>query len=269
MPRRAAAIPAATVANMRDLGGPSAAGDPGVRSGMLLRSGQLSGFDPTADPQIVDLGIRTVVDLRTADERAAEPDRLPHSAELVVADVLAPVPGADPGIAPARLHALLADPRRADAELGGGAERVFAATYRRMVLSDPARRAYRALVTRAADPAHRPLLFHCTAGKDRTGWGAAVLHMLLGLSPDTVRAEFLAVNPAVRAAFRPYRDDFVEAGGDPVVADAIIAVHDAYLDAALEAMHDAWGDVEAYVTKGLSVPPDTVDLLRAGLLLAD
>lgn len=259
MPSTAAAIPTATLANLRDLGGVPLAGGRVVEAGALFRSGQLSNFDPTADPQVIDLSLRTVVDLRTADERDAEPDRLPGTATLVLADVL----GDDPDVAPARLHALLADPERAERELGGGrAEGMFAETYRRMVLSPRALTAYRALVTLAVEADARPLLFHCTAGKDRTGWGAAVLLMLLGAERDVVRAEFLAVNPAVRAAFRPYREAFTQAGGDPAIADAIIEVHGAYLDAALEAMDGTWGGVEAYVRDGLGVPDDAVARLR-------
>ncbi|NUU26035.1 MAG: tyrosine-protein phosphatase, partial [Streptomycetaceae bacterium] len=158
MPSTATAIPTATLANLRDLGGIPLADGREVRPRALFRSGQLSHFDPTADPQVIALGLRTVVDLRTRDEREAEPDRLPGTASLVPADVL----GDDPDVAPTRLHALLADPERAERELGGGrAGEMFAEAYRRMVLSPKAQTAYRTLVTSAADADARPLLFHC------------------------------------------------------------------------------------------------------------
>ncbi|WP_436771450.1 tyrosine-protein phosphatase [Yinghuangia sp. YIM S09857] len=260
MQTTATAIPAATVANLRDLGGITLADGRRVAPGMLFRSGQFSRFDPTADPHVAALGLRTVVDLRTAEERGAEPDRVPGTARLLCEDVL----GEDPDVAPARLHALLADPGRAERELGGGrAAEVFAVTYRRMVLSGRARAAYRALVEAVADA--RPVLFHCTAGKDRTGWGAALLLMLLGAERAVVRDEFLAVNPAVRAGFAPFRAQFTAAGGDPGIADAIIEVHGSYLDAALDAMDAEWGGVSAYVREGLGVSDATVERVCAEL----
>lgn len=132
----ARAVPATTIVNLRDLGGIALGRDRRLRQGILLRSGQLSDFDAEHDMAVAALGIRTVVDLRTADERRWAPDRLPAGARLFVADVL----GDDPGVTPARLKALLGDPVGAAALLGGGrAEDLFAQTYRKMVLSPGAR----------------------------------------------------------------------------------------------------------------------------------
>ncbi|WP_326675593.1 tyrosine-protein phosphatase [Streptomyces sp. NBC_01237] len=260
----ARAVPAATVVNLRDLGGIALGCGRRVRQGVLLRSGQLSDLDPQRDMAVAALGIRTVVDLRTADERQWAPDRLPAGARLFVADVL----GGHPGVAPARLRALLADPEEASRALGGGrAEGLFADTYRQLVLSPGAAAAYRALVETAADPRARPVLFHCTAGKDRTGWAAALLLMIVGASREVVRAEFLAVNPAVRAAFAPYVQKFLDAGGDPDIASAITEVRPRYLDVALDAMEERWGGLDGYVRDGLRIPESAMERLRGELVM--
>ncbi|RPK68806.1 Tyrosine-protein phosphatase precursor [Streptomyces sp. ADI96-02] len=257
-------VPAATVVNLRDLGGIALGRERRVRQGVLFRSGQLSGLDPAGDLAVAALGIRTVVDLRTADERRWAPDRLPDRARLFVADVL----GDHPGVAPARLKALLADPVEAERMLGGGrAEELFADTYRKMVLSPGASAAFRAFLETAADPGARPVLFHCTAGKDRTGWAAAVLLLILGASRETVRSDFLAVNPAVRAAFAPYVQKFLDEGGDPAVAAAVVEVRPRYLEAALDAVDERWGGLEGYVRDGLRVPEPALRRLRDGLVI--
>ncbi|MBD3551566.1 MULTISPECIES: tyrosine-protein phosphatase [Streptomyces] len=258
-------VVASTVVNLRDLGGIALSRDRRVRQSVLFRSGQLSELDPENDRAIAALGIRTVVDLRTADERRWAPDRLPHRSRLFVADVL----GDHPGVAPSRLRSLLADPDGARRALGGGrAEELFADTYRKMVLSPGAAAAYRAFLETAADPRARPLLFHCTAGKDRTGWAAAVLLMILGAPRATVRADFLGVNPAVRAAFAPQVARFLAGGGDPAVAAAVIEVRPRYLDAALDAMDERWGGLEGYVRDGLRVPGAVLERLREGLVIS-
>ncbi|MEU8504594.1 tyrosine-protein phosphatase [Streptomyces brevispora] len=257
--------PAVSVLNLRDLGGIALAHGREVRPGLVLRSGQLSGLDPADDAELAALGIRTVVDLRTADERASAPDRLPPGARLFVADVL----GDNPGVAPARLRALLADPVEAERLLGGGkAEEMFAETYRQMVLSPRAGAAYRAFVDTVADSTACPVLFHCTAGKDRTGWAASLLLLLLGASRDVVRAEYLAVNPVVRVAFRPYVQSFLDAGGDPEIASAIIEVRPRYLDTALDAMDERWGGLDGYVRDGLRIPVVVLRRLRAELAVS-
>ncbi|MEV7403536.1 tyrosine-protein phosphatase [Streptomyces sp. NPDC091267] len=259
------AVPAVSVLNLRDLGGIALGAGRQVRPGIVLRSGQLSGLGPADDATVAALGVRTVVDLRTADERASAPDRLPPGARLFVADVL----GDNPGVAPARLRALLADPVEAERLLGDGkAEEMFAETYRQMVLSPRAAAAYRALVDTVADGASHPVLFHCTAGKDRTGWAAALLLLLVGAARDVVRAEYLAVNPVVRVAFRPHVQSFLDAGGDPEIASAIIEVRPRYLDTAMDAMDERWGGLDGYARDGLRIPEATLRRLRGELVAA-
>ncbi|MGW6682703.1 tyrosine-protein phosphatase [[Kitasatospora] papulosa] len=258
----ARAVPATTIVNLRDLGGIALGRHRRLRQGILLRSGQLSDFDAEHDRAVAALGIRTVVDLRTADERRWAPDRLPAGARLFVADVL----GDDPGVTPARLKALLGDPVGAAALLGGGrAEVLFAQTYRKMVLSPGAAAAYRAFLDTASDPRARPLLFHCATGKDRTGWAAALLLMMAGASREAVRAEFLAVNRAVPAAFGPAVRRFLDEGGDPGIASAVVEARPRYLEAALDAMDERWGGLDGYLAKALRLPPAVAERLRADL----
>ncbi|MFE3863101.1 tyrosine-protein phosphatase [Streptomyces goshikiensis] len=257
------AIPSTTVANFRDLGGTPLAGGRTVRPGLLLRSGQLDRLDLDADPVVAALGIRTVIDFRTAGERAAHPDRVPEGARLLIADVLADTMSAGKAPAAAQLKDLLSDPAVAEEHLGGGkAQAMFADIYRSFVRSGSAQASFRTLLTEAADPAAGPLLFHCTAGKDRTGWGATVVLSLLGADDETLMAEYLSVNPAVRQAFAPMIEGFTAAGGDPELALALIGVFPSYLEAALDEVAARYGSMEKYVREGLGVPDETTRALR-------
>jgi len=258
----ATVVDAATVMNLRDLGGIPLGPGRRVAPGLLLRSGSLAELDVARDPAVRALGIETVVDLRTDAERADTPDRLPPGARLVVADVLA----GDPGVAPARLGALLADPDEAERALGGGkAHDLFAETYRHMVRSPVAADAYRTLIETVAGADRRPLLFHCSAGKDRTGWGATILLLLAGASRESAHAEFVAVDPAVWAAFEPYVRGFLAAGGDGEIAHAIVEVRPAYLDAALDEMDATWGGLDGYLTDALRLAPETIERVRTAI----
>ncbi|MFE1547164.1 tyrosine-protein phosphatase [Streptomyces sp. NPDC058718] len=259
------AIPATSVANLRDLGGLPLGDGRAVRSGLALRSAQLDRLDP-AEPVVADLGIRTVVDLRTDTERADRPDHLPAGARLLVADVLADhlaVSGLPPA---ARLKALLSDPALAEEHLGGGRVRAaFARTYRTFVSGDSARAAYRALLTELGTPGAGPVLFHCSAGKDRTGWAATVVLTLLGADEETVRDEYLSVNTAVRQAFAPMIEGFTAQGGDPELALDLMGVLPQYLDAGLDEVAVRHGSMEKYVREGLGVPDEVTELIRERL----
>lgn len=267
--------PAKTVANLRDLGGTPLSGGRVVRPGLVLRAGQLDRLDLEVDQAVAALGIATVVDFRTDVERGDHPDRIPAGARLLIADALADKVTADtagagdPGKIPAaQLKELLSDPVVAEEHLGGGkAQALFASIYRSLVSSASARSAYRLLLTELADPRSGPLLFHCTAGKDRTGWGATVVLSLLGADDETLMSEYLSVNPAVRIAFAPMIEGFTAAGGDPDIALALIGVFPSYLEAALDEVNTRYGSVEKYVREGLGISGETVEALRARLVV--
>ncbi|MFJ2743862.1 tyrosine-protein phosphatase [Streptomyces sp. NPDC087440] len=267
------ALASTTVANLRDLGGLPLADGRTVRPGLVLRAGQLDRLDPATDPVVAALGIETIVDFRSAAERADYPDRVPAGTRLVVADALADTIAAatahgDAADKPAaaQLKNVLSDPAVAEEHLGGGrAQALFQDTYRALVSSDSARAAYRAFLLELTAPDAGPLLFHCTAGKDRTGWAATIVLTLLGAAPETVESEYLAVNPAVRAAFEPMIAGFVAKGGDPEIAQAIIGVVPEYLRAALAEVDARYGSMDAYVRDGLGIPDEAVSRLRARL----
>ncbi|MGW4379537.1 tyrosine-protein phosphatase [Kitasatospora sp. NPDC004531] len=258
-------VDSATVANLRDLGGIDLPRGSRVRPGLALRSGQLDRLDPAGDPMFDALGVRTVIDLRSGPDRAAFPDRVPGGAHLLVADVLADRAGH--GVT-AQLTAALADPAAANRALGGGrAALARCEDYRAYVTSTAARHAYKQLLTALAHQGGGPVLFHCTAGKDRTGWGATLILLLLGADEETVRTEYLSVDPAVHARYAPVLERFLTGGGDPEIADAVLSVHAEYLAAALDTLTDHWGDPESYARSALGLKDETLDSLRSRLII--
>jgi len=196
------------------------------------------------------LGIRSVYDLRTEAERSAQPDRLPPGTEYVVADVVADLVNA----APAQLFKVATDPQAAEALLGGGKGlALFAKAYREIVSLPSAGVAYHRLFSDLTLEEHRPALFHCTGGKDRTGWAAASLLTLLGVPDDLVMQEYLLTNTELLPAEQPLLDRFKALGGDPEVLRPAVAVAPEYLQAALDEMRTTFGSIEGYFSQGLGL----------------
>src|SRR5258708_7219621 len=86
-----------------------------------------------------------------------------------------------------------------------------------------------------------PLLFHCTAGKDRTGFGAALLLAALGVPEDSIRADYMATNRLWRG------DPELAASLPPAVAATLLTVNPAFLTAAFDAIDAAHGSLAAYL----------------------
>jgi protein-tyrosine phosphatase len=256
-----ASIPIAAVPNLRDLGGwPTTHGT--VARGRLFRSAEFSDLAGDDLAAFAQLGIATVYDLRTRAERAAAANVVPAGVGYEVIDVLADADNQGP----AMLMRVAADPRAAEEALGGGkAQALFEGAYRDLVLLPSAQQGYRRFLAELSDGAHLPALFHCTTGKDRTGWAAATVLLLLGVSQDDVTQEFLLTNEQLAPAVEPIKQQFAALGGDPALLDPVLGVRREYLEAALAAMHEAFGDVEGYVTTGLGLEPGAVDRLREAL----
>lgn len=253
-------------ANARDLGGwpvttPQGGGGT-VRYGVVLRSAGLDGLTADGGAALAACGVRAVVDLRTAGEVRARPDALPPGVRHVAADVLADSPQA----AAANVAQFFDDPGAFAAMLAGtGVATAFAETYRDIVRLPSARASYAALFGALA-AGEGPVLFHCTTGKDRTGWGAAALLLLLGVSPEDVEADYLLTNERLLPALQPMFDAFAAKGGDPDLLTPVLGVRVEYLRAALDEMTTRFGDVEGYFTDGLGLGPGVQDALRRRLV---
>ena len=261
---RRASLAIATAANLRDLGGWSTGDGREVRSGVVYRSAELSRLHGDDLAAFAELGVRTVYDLRTAAEVSQQPDALPPGTTAEVLDVLADASHA----APAELQQIFDDPSRAHEFLREGqAQQYFESAYRAFVTLPSAQWAYRRLFAGLAT-ADEPVLYHCTTGKDRTGWATVVLFRLLGVPEDQILEEYLLTNTELLPMVQPWMDQFAAGGGDPQLLLPILGVQESYLDAASTQMEESFGTVEDYLTTGLGLSPEVLDALRTRLLQA-
>jgi protein-tyrosine phosphatase len=135
-----------------------------------------------------------------------------------------------------------------------------------MVSLPSALAAYGQLYSSLAERSQRPALYHCTAGKDRTGWATAALLTLLGVAEDVVMEEYLLTNTELLPTLQPITDRFEHRGGDPQLLARILGVQVPYLEAALDEMRSRFGSIETYFTEGLGVPSDAQSALRDALV---
>ncbi len=202
-------------------------------------------------------------DLRTQPERLAEPDRLPDGTEYVVVDVI----GDEELGSPAQLNGVLNDPAAALALLGDGrGTAMWTRHYRDFVGLPTARAAYGRLFRAVAGEAHRPALFHCSTGKDRTGWAAAAFLLLMGVSRDLVAEDFLLSERLLRPIIAGVTRSFEKKGGDAELLRPIFGVHREYLEAALDEMRRRLGSVECYFADGLGGGPATQRAIREAFI---
>lgn len=246
--------------NLRDLGGYRTGDGRWVRMRTLYRSDQLNLLDDDGLRRLQGLRVGAIVDLRVERERVSEPDPPVPAAENVVADVLADA-GVDADLLPPGAKPLIA--------AGDGAE-VMRDLYRRMVASAGARRSYAVLLREAASR-DRGVVFHCTAGMDRTGWGAAVILTALGVPRETVIRDYLLSRTLLAEKHRPVvREVAAQWSASSISEEDLEPLYGArreYLEEAFAEVDRRYGSFDAYLTDGLGLRRDELELLRTRLLV--
>jgi protein-tyrosine phosphatase len=249
----------ASVPNLRDLGGYATEEGDVVSLGLVYRANQLSGITPEDMARLEELGLATAYDLRTAEEIEKRPDELPEGTTYVWLDVLADSPHAGP----AQLEKLMSDPTVANEELGGGKiEQLFQGSYREFVSLPSAQREFARLFTELGDKDKLPAVFHCTTGKDRTGWATAAFLTLMGVPRDTVFEDYLRSNDYIIPKYQPAIDAFVQAGGEESIPHAILGVKREYLEAAFDEMAKTYGTIDNYFAEALGIDAGQQQALR-------
>jgi protein-tyrosine phosphatase len=255
--------------NTRDLGGLTTADGRRVRPGTLVRAGALGRVTDDDLPVLATLGLACRIDLRYDAEIAhAPPDRLPEPAPRPVR-----LPVFDPSY-PAFTHVLALLGQLGPAGGDGSAVLVDAAAamvaiYRWFVSGAPASASFAAAVRAVAEPANLPVLFHCSAGKDRTGWLTVILLTALGVDRATIRADYLRTNTD-NAALQQVLVDLVVARRpelDVAVLRPMLEARPEYLDAAYAEVERRYGSFDGYLRTGLGLDDRVLAALRTHLLV--
>lgn len=224
--------------NLRHLGGYQTRTGTATNSN-IIRAGSLHLLEDEGITGLRDLGVRLVLDLRSSEER--ERDRTPDLAPHGIQSAHAPVFESD------------ASPAGLDQEFPG-----YATIYRRFL--DTGREAYRTLFEALAET-EGAFLFHCAAGKDRTGVAAALLLDVAGVPDATIIADYEVSESLLRMGFDHWQPRMRERGIDEALAARLLASPAADIVDTLAYVRERWGSAAGYLYD-LGLSPATVEQVR-------
>ena len=240
-------VPLSGAVNCRDLGGYQTGDGRRVRWGRLLRSDALSELSEVDLTRLAAAGLRTVCDLRSDEERAHKPNRRLYGAVQVH----------EIGFMPHRGEELLALTREGKISIAEIEARVRE-VYRRFVTDQAA--SYARLL-QLIDGQSVPLLFHCTSGRDRTGFASAVLLLALGVRRSSIVDDYVLSDH--------YRRDLrfqVGSDVDAAIMAALTQSHPEYLATSFRAIDEHWGSDAAYLRGALGLSEQRQRALQTLLL---
>jgi protein-tyrosine phosphatase len=250
--------------NARDLGGLAVADGRAVRAGLVYRAPALGRLTEHDVARLGRCGLTDLLDLRHGSEiEVAPPDRLPagpHVAHIPIFDPAHPVFTYVSAV-------LLGHDLAAYEELGAeGTPGAMLAIYRWFVTSPAGRAGFGKALQRIAD-ATGPLLYHCSAGKDRTGWLTATLLSALGADRDTVYADYELTNEVSAAVNESLLSAIATARGvDADLLRPVLVASPRYLNEAFAAADREYGGIDGYLRDGLGLDGDDLGRLQARLL---
>lgn len=256
-------VPLSGQPNFRDLGGYAASDGRTVKWGLVYRSGELSQLSNEDVGKLGGLGIKAVVDLRSPEEVSARGDgRLPPDAKAH------PMP-----IASSDMFAKLIP-----MFLKGDFSRVppdMLDTVNRMLVRDFTEQ-YAGLLRVVSNPASRPLVFHCTQGKDRAGFAAAMVLSALGVPWETVVEDYLLSNhfrkeenDKMLGMIRSFAASQAGPEGEEIAfsrVEGLLYVKAQSLQAAQAEIIERYGSIAAFLREGLGCTDDGLRRLRDDLL---
>jgi len=241
--------------NFRDIGGYSTADGKCVRRGLVFRSGSMADLTLPDQERIAQLGVKVVCDFRSNRERENRPSRWPEPASIdlwtrdhdssvgALLDAIS-VPGATAAAVRAKMieiyHTLPYEQADSYSEL-----------FRRI----------------ATGPL--PLVFHCSAGKDRTGIAAALLLTVLGVPRETVIEDYILTERFFEGLCRLVKTDPTSSrftAVDPSIWDPMLRADAAYIEATFDTLTQRHGSVGGYLREVLGIDDQLQSAVRLKLL---
>jgi len=234
--------------NFRSLEGIPAAGGRKFKKNMVYRSGGLGWLDEADLRKLEQIGLALVIDFRSDRELADHPSK--------------PIPGLKK-----TLRIVIADEARDramnflennDAE---GLEKVLITDYSRMIRKDSERFAdFFRILEQTTD---FPLVFHCAAGKDRTGIASVLLLSALGADLETVKKDYFMSNERLKSYAERFIRQINEEGKNGEIIRPMMEVRPEYLQSALDEIDRSFGGMSRYLFEVLKVDSE---LLKAKYL---
>ncbi len=240
--------------NFRDVGGLPTANGKTVKWNKVYRCGDMGMLSDNDLSLIQALRIKTVVDFRNDTEIAQSADKYPEGESIQRIHANIGSTGNDASMN--QLFSVILDPN-ANAE---SAHEVMRQLYVNFARSMPD---FKPLFDEFFK-ADQPLLFHCTAGKDRTGVASALFLYALGVDETTIIEEFYLSNRYTRNI---EIDHPMLSKANMEVLDVIMGVHPEYIEAYFKTLREKYGSIDKAMEKELGIDEAKRNKLREKYLM--
>ena len=237
--------------NFRDLGGYKTSDGKTVKWGKVYRSDNLHSLTDEDLKYMERLNIKSVVDFRSDEERNEEPDRLTPD----MTPILLPIKFEPEGVT---------ENLTRDLTFGNLDSSNLLRDFN-IILVKEFTEEYREFFRHIVDNGGEPFVLHCTAGKDRAGFGSAMILTVLGVPREKIIEDYLLTNTYVsdhvdRKLLETELKTFFRADSDNL--RKINLVEERYIQAAFDTIDSHWGGMDQYISEGLNLTEEDINKIK-------
>ena len=236
--------------NTRELGGYKTTDGKSVKWGMLYRSDKLSDISDTDQSYLQDLGIKKIIDFRSKEEKEEDPDIIPKGIDYIE------MPISVDGAMRSKIEAVLKGETNKDVKsFLIDANKEFVSNY-----TDVYEDFLRNLINDDG-----PTLFHCTAGKDRAGFAAAITLIALGVSKEDVINDYMKTNQFTKERIEEIIGQIelmTLYQTDAEILRPLLGVEREYIETAFQTAEEKYGSLENFIRDGLNISDEDIQKLR-------
>lgn len=244
-------IPLDKQPNLRDIGGLETKDGRRVKWGKIYRSGKLSDLDKGDRALLTNLGIKTVCDFRSDVEQEKHPNNLPSGIRYIRYPI-----GEKDGKSFQKLKKDVLKKRLK----GKDAEQTFVKLME--LFADSVSSHFQPVVDLLLDEGNEPLIYHCSGGKDRTGYMSIVLLAAMDVDMKTIRQDYLLSNYYRQKANQKKIRQARLIGLDQETLEYLFIVRDSYFDSVINTINDRYGDMDNYLEKKFGLTRAIRDQLK-------
>ena len=240
--------------NTRELGGYKTEDGRSLKWGVLYRSDKLSELTDADQEYLLQLGIKRVIDFRSSEEKQNEPDQLPSTLKYIEMPI-----EADGAIRP-KVEAIL----KGDLNEDVGA--ILVETNKEFISDFSG--VYKGFIESLIEN-QEPTLFHCTAGKDRAGFAAALVLLAVGVPEKIVIEDYMKTNKYTEETIQDYinKINLYSLGSvDAEILRPLLGVEERFIRAALDEIKQKYGSVENFIRDELKIRDESIIELKNFLL---
>ncbi len=236
--------------NTRELGGYETTDGKSVKWGMLFRSDKLSDISKTDQVYLQNLGIKKIIDFRSKEEKKEDPDIIPKGINYIE------MPISVDGAMRSKIEAVLKG--ETDKEVKSfliDANKEFVSNYTGV---------YEEFLRNLIDD-EGPALFHCTAGKDRAGFAAAITLIALGVSKEDVIQDYMKTNQFTQERIEEIIGQIelmTLYQTDAEILRPLLGVEREYIETAFQTAEKKYGSLEDFIRNGLNISDEDIQKLR-------